>query len=195
MKSSEIAVPRRVYHWINLVSMAVLAVSGWYVHKPFAPDLMGLMRYAHLTAAYIFSINLVLRVYYAFGKNGDWRKYLKPQINRKMLRLTFRHYLLYEHLPEGDHYRILQNASYLVIVILLFVQIITGVLLIEAEGSLPTQVITLLGGINAVRQGHLFLTWVFAAFTVIHVYMAFTEDFPKVKLIFLGMADEKYSGQ
>jgi len=191
MKKSEIRVPRRVYHWINLLSMLILSLTGWYIHKPFSPDLMGLMRYIHFAFAYIWIINLVLRVYYAFGKDGDWKKYLKPQINREMLRLTFRHYVLYEHLPEGDHYRILQNASYLVIVWLFFVQIITGILLFEAEGVIPSNLIALIGGIQVLRQAHLFLLWIFIAFTVVHIYMAFTEDFPKVKLIFFGIADEK----
>jgi len=188
--SAEIAAPRRIHHWVNLICMIALGVTGWYIHKPFAPNLMGLMRYIHLVFAYIFGINLILRVYYAFGENGDWKKYLKPEISKKTLRLTYRHYLFYEHLPEGDHYRILQNASYLVLALLFFVQIVTGILLFEAEG-IPSRVIAFLGGVNAVRQGHLFLTWVFIAFTIIHIYMAFTEDFPKVKLIFLGAADEK----
>ena len=147
MKGSEIAIPRRLYHWVNLLSMVILGITGWYIHQPFTSDMMGIMRYIHLGIAYIFSINLILRVYYAFGKTGDWEKYLKPRINKQTLKLTFRHYLLYEHLPEGDHYRILQNASYLVIVLLLFVQIITGLLLIDPEVRTAAETINFLGGL------------------------------------------------
>jgi len=64
-------------------------------------------------------------------------------------------------------------------------------LLIDPEVRTAAETINFLGGLNAVRQGHLFLTWIFIAFTIIHVYMALTEDYSKVKLIFFGLADEK----
>lgn len=191
MKASEISVPRRVYHWVNLICMIALGVSGAYIHRPFTPGLMGTMRYWHFVFMYIFGINLILRVYYALRDNGDWRKYLKPNIERETLGLTFRHYVLYKHLPDGEEYRILQNVSYLALVILFFIQIITGVLLYDSEGRFTEQMISFLGGINVIRQVHLFLLWIFIAFTIVHIYMAFTEDFPKVKLIFFGVADEK----
>lgn len=186
MSSDKIRVPRKIYHSINLVCMIVLSITGWYVHKPFTSGIMAEMRYIHFVFAYIFGINIILRVYYAFGRHGDWRKYLRPRIDKEMLRLTYRHYLLYDHLPAGDHYRILQNSSYLVMVWLFFLQIVTGILLFEAEGNLQGRIIAVMGGIQNVRQAHLFLMWVFFAFTVIHVYMALTEDFPKVKQIFGG---------
>jgi len=57
MKGSEIAIPRRLYHWVNLLSMVILGITGWYIHQPFTSDMMGIMRYIHLGIAYIFSIN------------------------------------------------------------------------------------------------------------------------------------------
>ncbi|TLM99071.1 DUF4405 domain-containing protein [bacterium] len=114
-----------------------------------------------------------------------------PRLDRETIRLTYRHYLFYDHLPAGDEYRILQNASYLAVVLFFILQIITGVLLIEAEGSIAGRIIAFLGGLSDVRQVHLFLLWFFITFTVVHVYMALTEEFQKFKLMMFGIAGEK----
>lgn len=191
MKGERIEPIRRITHWINLICMIVFVITGWYIHYPFKPGYMWLARYLHFAAAYVFIINLLVRVYWAFTPNGDWWKYLKMDLSKDTLRVIFRHYLLYDHFPEGYKYRLLQHTSYLVIVILFFVQIITGILLYEPEGPVVEGIITALGGLQAVRQAHLFLTWIFIAFTIIHMYMAFAEEIDTVKEMFFGRSHEK----
>ncbi len=190
MSSVKITLPRRLFHWTNLIAIAALAVTGWYIHKPFVPGSMGLVRQIHFVFAFVFAINTLLRVYYAFTPAGDWRKYLKPQISKERIRLVFRHYAFYEHLPEGEEFRLLQNASYLALVLLFGVQIFTGILMYNPEGGV-TGIINWLGGLSAVRQAHLLLQWAFIAFTIIHLYMVVSEELFQVKNIFFGITSGK----
>jgi len=171
--------------------MFVLGVTGWYIHRPdVSPASMGTIRLLHFAFAAIFSANIILRVYYSFTKYGDWKNYLKPQINKTTLKLTYRHYLCYDHLPDGPQYRILQNASYLFVVIAFALQAITGILLFEAEGA-AAKIVSSLGGLQMVRSTHLVLLWVFVIFTIAHVYMAVTEEFWKFKLMMFNIPNNE----
>lgn len=192
MKKSEVVVPRRIFHWVNLISIIVLIISGWYIHKPFAAGLMHTIRFVHFIFMYIFSINVVLRVYYAFfGKTGDWGIFLKQKINNRVILATMRHYFLYDHWPEEITERILQNTAYLVMVILFGVQILTGIMLYYPESQALASLVHFFGGLSFVRTLHFFFVWIFLTFTVVHLYMAFSEEWDKIKLMFFGIADEK----
>lgn len=194
-KRSDIPVARRLYHWINLISITALAISGWYIHSPFstASISMGTMRTIHFLFMWVFTVNVVLRIYWAFfGKGGDWKSYLAQRwFSGEVWKATIRHYVLYEHFPKGMKDRLVQNTTYLFVAVLFLVQITTGFLLYypanESLGSLTAA----LGGLQMVRQLHLFLMWFFVVFAVIHVYMGVAEEFDKVKLMLLNVADEK----
>lgn len=191
MSSSErVVVPRRIYHWINFICMIALVVSGWYIHKPFADGLMATMRRVHFIFMYVFSINTMLRVYWAFaGKDGDWRKYLKQNFSMRVIKATFRHYLAYEHYPADIKDRILQNTAYLGVCILFGIQILTGVLLYYPESQTLAPYVAMLGGLPLVRTLHFFFMWVFLTFTVIHFYMALAEEYSKIKTIFFWIEE------
>lgn len=190
--SSGITIPRRIYHWINLISIVALSITGWYIHKPYATGNMNTMRNWHFIFMYVFSINLMLRVYYAFfGKNGDWRKYLQQNFSKRVITATMRHYLKYEHFPSDIKDRILQNSSYVGVVLLFGIQIVTGIMLYYPESQTLAPVMAALGGQSYLRTQHFFFMWIFLAFTVIHFYMAISEDWDEVKNMFFGIAHEK----
>lgn len=193
MRKSEIPVPRRIYHWIDFVSVVSLIVSGWYIHMPWewAPGLMGEMRYVHFIFMYVFGINLMLRLYYGFfGKTGDWDKYLKQEINWKTIKWTLRHYLLFKDCPEKDKCSIIQNTAYAIIMIMFVMQVITGTLLYVTENKLLATVTYYMGGLSTVRSIHFFFMWVTVCFIIVHHYMAMAEEFDKVKLMFFGIGEE-----
>lgn len=193
MTKNAIPIPRRIYHWIDFVSVVALIISGWYIHMPFdfAPGLMGTMRFIHFVFMYIFSINLMLRLYYGFfGKTGDWEKYLKQEINKKTIVWTLRHYLLFKDCPEKGKCSILQNTAYIAIIILFAFQVVTGILLYYPESQTLASVTYYLGGLASVRSMHFFFMWVTVCFIIIHHYMAMAEEFDKVKLMFFGVAKE-----
>ncbi len=189
MKQTDIVIPRRVFHWINFASIAVLAVTGLYIHRPFsfAPHLMGNMRWVHSEFLWIFTVNFFVRLYWAFfGRKGDWRTYLTPKINRANIIATFRHYLLYEPCPVGRQCDLIQNLSYTVMVLLLGIQIYTGFMLHYPTSPYLQSSVYLFGGLAFVRELHFFLVWIFIAFTIIHLYMVFSEEPRKAKVMFFG---------
>lgn len=194
MLTSDIPVPRRIYHWVDFVSVLALIITGWYIYMPFswAPGLMGTMRMIHFIFMYIFTINLVLRIYYGFfGKTGDWDRYLLQEINVKTIVWSLRHYLLFEDCPEKGKCRIFQNIAYVVIVSLFFLQIVTGFLLYYPESRLLSGLTYYFGGLNMVRSIHFFFMWVMVGFIIVHHYMAMAEEFDKVKMMFFGVKKSK----
>jgi Ni/Fe-hydrogenase 1 B-type cytochrome subunit len=70
-------VPVRIWHWTNALSVVVLAITGYLIGSPLpsisgeASDhfLMGYIRFAHFTAAYVMAIGLIGRTYWAFAGN------------------------------------------------------------------------------------------------------------------------------
>ena len=74
--------PVRIWHWINALSITVLAVTGYFIGKPLptmpgeASDhfLMGYIRFAHFAAGYLFAVGLLGRIYWAFVGNHHARE-------------------------------------------------------------------------------------------------------------------------
>ena len=84
--------PLRLWHWINALSIIVLAVTGYFIGSPLpslsgeASDhfLMGYIRFAHFSAGYILIIGFLLRIYWAFVGNAHARQiFLPPLLSSK----------------------------------------------------------------------------------------------------------------
>ncbi len=192
--SEYIVVPRRIYHWINLISIAVLAFTGWYIHAPFATDVlkMGMMQSLHFIFVWVFTINFGLRLWFAFfGKAGDWKVYLKPWENNDSLAWTLRHYLLFQPCPGKRKCRVLQRASYVVIALFYIVQIVSGFQLYWPDNQTLSLITVVSGGLAMVRKVHLLLMWFFVSFAILHTYIAVTYEFGLVKHMFFGVPNEE----
>ena len=70
--------PVRFFHWINVLSIFVLGVTGYLIAKPLpllsAGDassqyLFGINRFVHFLFGYIFTINFLARLYWGFVGN------------------------------------------------------------------------------------------------------------------------------
>ena len=55
-----------VTHWINLIAMIMLILSGIIIHFPVLPFLTGIARGCHLFFGFVLFINCVARVIMAF---------------------------------------------------------------------------------------------------------------------------------
>ncbi|MEM5432595.1 Ni/Fe-hydrogenase, b-type cytochrome subunit [Cupriavidus oxalaticus] len=84
--------PVRIWHWINAASIVVLAVTGYLIGSPLptqpgeasAHFLMGYIRFAHFTAAYLFTIGLAGRAYWAIVGNHHAREmFWVPMFSRE----------------------------------------------------------------------------------------------------------------
>ena len=71
MKIYTMEFPVRLTHWLNVLSILVLSITGFYIGNPFIHSInenyiMGWMRFIHFVAAYIFTMAISLRLYWLF---------------------------------------------------------------------------------------------------------------------------------
>ena len=191
--------PVRIFHWLNVICIAVLAVTGLIIANP--PALMtsteaidsywfGTVRAIHFITAYVFFVNALARVYWAFRGNyySNWRAYIP--LSKKAWQ-NIKHVLKVDILLQNEDKEVLKNISighnyvasfsYLILFFLALVQIFTGFGLYAATSGwwLPKLfewVPNFIGDEIATRLIHHISTWLFIVFTLIHVYLVFYHD-------------------
>ena len=191
--------PVRIFHWVNVLSIVVLAATGFIIANP--PAIMssaeatdsywfGTVRMIHFITAYVFFINAMARVYWAFNGNyySNWRAFVP---NSKKAWNNILHVLKVDILLQNEEKEVLKNISvvhnyvaslsYVVLFMLALVQIFTGFGLYAPTSGwwLPklfSWVPTLLGDEMTTRLIHHITTWLFIIFTLIHVYLVFYHD-------------------
>lgn len=179
--------PLRLFHWGMVLSVVALSFTGYYIHDPFIigqvkyPFLMGYFRFVHELFGMILLALFLMRMALFFIGNDwvAWRRYvpLKSAQWKEMVNVA-KFYLFITPRPVskvGDN--ALAALSYLGIYVLLFLQIVTGlvlynnlrhsVLLRFFLGWVPGLV-----NIQNLRLIHYFLMFVFLAFAVLHVHLA-----------------------
>ena len=189
--------PFVVTHWINLVSMIFLIITGFVIHFPI-PDIMGVCRGLHVFFGFVIFINCVARVLMSFFVKSaptggtrkqvkDFRTWLPQKDNRHQAGAWIKYYLFMkkDH-PLSAKLGVPQKLSYLLIPILIILMFITGICLWVPTMNWPfCQWVTgLLGGLMSVRIIHYFGMFVFIIFIFIHVYLANVEGTAPTKLMF-----------
>lgn len=189
-----------ILHWVHLLSMAVLGFSGYFIHYPFLPLRMDVIRRLHFIAAYIIVMALAARVWYAFAgrsattkgsreRERDYRNFVRQPENAGQLLETVGYYLFLRRThPPSAKYNPLQKIAYVGIGVLLLAQALTGFALYGpaqtgALGEALRTGTTLLGGLMAIRIVHFFLMWALILVTMVHVYLSFAEDIASVPLM------------
>ena len=190
--------PFVITHWLNLIAMLVLILTGLYIHYPFVAGFMGVARGAHMFFAFIFVANMLFRVVAAFFVKSapaggtrevdyDYKSFLPQKDNRHQLGPWIKYYLFFkkEH-PLGGKYGVPQKLTYIVIPILILMIAFTGLCLWA-----PTSAVgpfgafnSLVGSIMVTRIIHFFFMFVFILFMLIHVYLANVEGFASTKMMF-----------
>ena len=188
-------IPVRLTHWVNVAAIVVLSFTGYYIGNPwiqvsarewYGPYFMGWMRYLHFVTAFIFVASLALRTYWAFAGNewASWRN-LFPFLTkegRKSLADAIKYYLfLKREPPEVIGHNALAGLTYMFIVALYFLQMLTGFALL---GEVNTDGIwyKLTGWVflfvsnQILRLIHHMIMWLLIAFALHHVYSAFLVD-------------------
>lgn len=189
--------PVRVWHWVNALSITLLAVTGYLVANPLptlpeeASDhfLMGYIRFVHFAAAYLFAVGFLGRIYWAMVGN----QYSRQLFKLPLLRLSFWQELLHEIRwyafleREPKKYAGHNPLAHLVMVAIItvggIVMIVTGFALYAEQTGLGSWqdrlfgwLIPLLGQSMDVRSWHHWGMWVIVVFVMIHVYVAIRED-------------------
>jgi Ni/Fe-hydrogenase 1 B-type cytochrome subunit len=188
--------PVRWFHWINALSIVVLAVTGYLIAHP--PALMnareasfsywfGTVRFVHFVTAYVFMANFAFRLYWSFmgNKYANWRGFFpltKAQLRQiwDVLKVDI---FQFSHKPvETLSHNSMAYFTYTATGLLTIFQVISGFALYAPTSSawfpqLFTWVVPLFGSEGTLRIFHYAGMWVFAMFTVVHVYLVFYHDY------------------
>lgn len=189
--------PVRIWHWINALSILVLALTGYLIGSPppsmpgEASDhyLMGYIRFAHFAAAYIFAVGFLFRLYWAAVGNEHARQLFTLPFWRRSFWSELWHevrwYAFLEREPKKyiGHNPLAHLFMVGIITVGSLVMIVTGFALYSEQAGLGSWqdrlfgwVIPLVGQSQDVRMWHHWGMWVILIFVVLHVYTAIRED-------------------
>ena len=190
--------PFVITHWINLLSMIVLIFTGFFIHFPFLPGLMGACRGAHIFFGVILLVNCLVRVIMAFFVKSaptggtreqvtDIKTYLPQKDNRHQFGAWIKYYLFIkkDH-PLSAKLGVPQKLSYIMIPFLIVIMAYTGFAIYNPlmNVSFFAVGLDLIGGAMNMRVLHYCLMYVFIGFCFIHVYLANIEGTAASKLMF-----------
>ena len=179
--------PVRFSHWLIVLSAAVLAFTGYYMHNPYitvrgrGAYMMGTMRFIHLLAASVFISAFLWRIYWFFVGNewSNWRAFvpIHRQQWQGMGRMVGYYSFLRKDLAHHVGHNALAAVTYMVMFTLMFVEILTGLALYSYTVS--NRVLTFFIGwlprlidISYLRLTHFLIMFAFPVFVIHHVYSA-----------------------
>lgn len=189
--------PVRLWHWVTVACMAVLAVTGYFIGAP-PPAIggeathsffFGWIRTIHFVTAFIFIIAFVVRIYWAIVGNTYARSiFLPPLWSPALWRGLIDDVMDYGFLSKKENRWVGHNPLALVAMTFMFVLgtivlIVTG-LGLYAQGygwgstwmDLFGWVTVLFGTPQAVRTVHHLAMWYVLLFAIVHMYMATRQD-------------------
>ena len=186
-------------HWINLLGMCFLTLTGFYIHYPLFGGLMGLARGTHMFWAFVVVINLIVRVVLAFFVKDatmmgtrevetDIKNWLPQKANRHQFWPTLKFYLFFkkEH-PISAKYGVLQKIAYLLTIPLTLAAAYSGFCLwgVTYQWPIFAAATAARGGLMNMRIIHFYIMWAILCFAGIHAYLASIYGTPPLKIMFL----------
>ena len=185
-------VPVRVTHWVNVLSIIILAMTGIFIGTPktLALDpsqfVMGWIRFVHFVAAYVFSVSFLARIYWMFKGNryANWREFfpiLTDEGRRNMMK-TFKYYaFISKKAPHTVGHNALAGLTYSAVFFLYLVMIFTGFALYSerAPQSLMHKLtgwLFVLFSNQGMRLTHHMVMWLLIGFVIHHIYSAWLMD-------------------
>lgn len=190
--------PAIVMHWIHLISILVLTYTGFYIHRPFGPGSMDLMRSLHFVFMFLLIFTAIVRVYWAFMGRGsaaqgsrtkirDYKHFGPQRENKGKAWETAKYYLfLRKTHPVGAKYNTLQKGTYILWLVLIVLQAITGFAIWSDTQAFFLPLTYLVGGLLAMRMIHYLIMWLFIITTLVHIYLSIAEAPWQAPLMFFG---------
>ena len=183
--------PVRLTHWLLVLSIVVLSVTGFYIGAPFLSGdadtlMMAYMRFVHFVAAFVFTVCVVVRMYWWFAGNkyarlNQFIPTTKERIDNTVCTGMF-YAFCRKDLPHAPGHTGLAGLSYFFLFCLYIVEIVTGFAMYkEAMGG--GILWTLMGGwslsimsVAYLRLIHHLVMWVIGLFVIAHVYISWHND-------------------
>lgn len=184
--------PVRWCHWINVLSIVTLAVTGFFIGTPVsfgssASDFtMGWIRFVHFTAAYTFAVSVLSRMIWSLigNKYAGWREFLPfltAKGREKMVKM-FRYYMFMDkEVPETIGHNPLATTAYLALFLLYILMILTGFSLYaeHAPGGIMHRSLGFMYAMfssQGMRLAHHASMWLILGFVINHIYSAWLMD-------------------
>jgi Ni/Fe-hydrogenase 1 B-type cytochrome subunit len=201
--------PVRVTHWLIFFSILILSATGYYMADPFigVPGpaanghfVMGTARVIHLYTAIVFSLAVLVRIYWMFVGNKYARLSELIPFSRERWSSLWDSLLFFCFVKRGPApyagHDALAGATYGVLFAIYLVLIATGLALytVYAPVASPFQFFRILvpvfGGLQVARLIHHISMWVVLVAAVVHVYSVFLWSFVERA----GEVDSIFSG-
>jgi Ni/Fe-hydrogenase 1 B-type cytochrome subunit len=185
--------PVRITHWLIVLSIIVLSVTGFYIGHPYITTtgttefVMGWNRFIHLVFAYIFTLAIISRLTWALLGNRlcDWHVFfpwLRREGRHNILKMFKYYTFLSKELPsEYLGHNSLAACAYSGVMILYLIQGATGFALYSqySPGGPVHYVFSPLlvwFGPQTLRLTHHLVMWLLISFAIHHVYSAWLMD-------------------
>ncbi len=173
----------RIWHGVHGIGILLLILTGIQLRFPDVFTLFGTLKRTidlHNYIGLIVIADYILWLIYYLVKKQLLRQYLPTlrdfaegttsQASYYFFRIFLGDPSPFEPSAEAK-FNSLQKITYFVVMLLLFpLQAFTGILLWDIEKFLP--VIGVVGGVRFVDALHVILAYIFAAFLIMHVYLA-----------------------
>ncbi len=183
--------PVRFTHWINVLCILLLSVTGLYIGNPFfyadSPDqyIMGWMRVIHFISAYAFMMSMIIRLYWAFVGNRyasirTWFPFSKREMSELVKEFKF-YFLISKKPPEFVGHTSFGGFTMIAVFLIFFFEIGSGFALYSVNHSGP--IWTFLGGwltgvmyLSTIRLFHHLFMYIILAFAILHIYITFYSE-------------------
>jgi len=191
------SVYERFWHWMQTGTILLLLITGLVIHKP---ETFGFLAFPHAVLVHnilaaILVINAALSLFYHLA-SGEIQQYIpRPYgfIDQAMEQAIF--YLRgifkgeahpFEKTPKKKLNPLQQMVYFSILNVLLPLQVITGGMMWGAQRW--PDIAASLGGLPFLAPFHSLISWLFASFIIMHVYLTTTGHTPTaaIKAMMLG---------
>lgn len=184
--------PVRLTHWINVLAILTLCVTGFYIGAPFMHAtsskqyIMGTVRFIHFIAGYTLLCSLIIRIYWAFmgNKYASWRVWFPFNKQRRADFMDAVKYytFLSRKPPYAVGHTAIAGLAYFFVFGMFAFQIFSGFAM-YSQAKPGGVVWALLGGwmlaladIQILRMLHHVVMYLLVVFVFIHIYIAWWLD-------------------
>ncbi len=184
--------PVRICHWLIVLSIIVLALTGLFIAHPFAivsvagpardHFLMGWTKVIHFYAAIVFTLSVLSRLLWMLMGNryARWNQFIPTTAARfRNARDALKFYLFFRRKPPPTvGHNTLAGLAYAFVYGLCMVMICTGLAMYSPMAPVGSAMrwfyflIPVFGGLQTARLIHHIAMWLLIAFVIHHVYSA-----------------------